>query len=118
MTSLLDSVVYVDDDSDTVSERKPEVARDSIQREAGNSAQWLKDNRLCVAGNNSKFLMIGTNQLRRSRINKEFKIVVDNQEVPETSSEKLLGVVINNTLTWKNHLYGDDENEGGWECLG
>ena len=40
------------------------------------------------------------------------KIVVDNQEIRETSSEKLLGLVINNTLTWKNHLYGDGENEG------
>ena len=55
-----DSVVYVDDDSDTVSERNPEVARDSIQREAGNSAQWLKDNRLCVAGSKSKLLVVGT----------------------------------------------------------
>ena len=30
----------------------------------------------------------------------------------ESTSEKLLGVVINNTLTWKNHLYGDADNEG------
>ena len=30
------------------------------------------------------------------------KIVVDEQEITETSSEKLLGVVVNNTLTWKN----------------
>ena len=30
----------------------------------------------------------------------------------ETDSEKLLGVVVNNTLTWKNHLHGDTENIG------
>ena len=75
-----DSVVYVDDDSDTVSERNPTAARDSIECEASNSAQWLKDNRLCVAGNKSKFLMLGTNQLRMARIDREFKIVVDDQE--------------------------------------
>ena len=107
-----DSIVYVDDDSDTVSKKNPEGARDSIEREAGNSAQWLKDNRLCVAGNKSKFLMVGTSQLRKSKIKKEFKIVVDNQEIQETSSEKILGVIVNNVLTWKNHLYGDEENEG------
>ena len=50
--------------------------------------------------------------MRKARIDREFKIVVDDQEISETSSEKLLGVVINNTLTWKNHLYGDDENDG------
>ena len=58
-----------------------------------------------MAGSKSKFLMIGTNQLRKSRIDKEFKISVDDQEISETSSEKLLGVIVNNTLTWKNHLF-------------
>ena len=30
----------------------------------------------------------------------------------ETKSEKLLGITLNNQLTWKNHLYGDEENMG------
>ena len=107
-----ESVVYVDDDSDTVSSKDPVELRDSIEREAGNSAQWLKDNRLCVAGNKSKLLVIGTNQMRRSKLSEELKIVVDGQEIVETSSEKLLGIVVNNSLSWKNHLYGDNENEG------
>ena len=37
---------------------------------------------------------------------------MDGQEIIETESEKLLGIVVNNSLTWKNHLYGDTENEG------
>ena len=45
-----ESIVYVDDDSDIVSNKDPEHLRESIEQEAGNSAQWLKDNRLCVAG--------------------------------------------------------------------
>ena len=107
-----ESVIYVDDDSDTVTGNDPEELRNSIELEAGNFAQWLKDNRLCVAGSKSKFLMIGTQKLRKAKIESQAKIIVDGQEVIETSSEKLLGVVVNNTLTWKNHLYGDSENEG------
>ena len=53
------SVVYVDDDSDTVHAKDPEVLRNLIEQEAGNSAQWLKDNRLCVAGSKSKLMIIG-----------------------------------------------------------
>ena len=45
-----DSVVYIDDDSDNVSAAAPEYLKNLIQQEASNSAQWLKDNRLCVAG--------------------------------------------------------------------
>ena len=104
--------MYVDDDSDTVHAKDPEVLRDLIEQEAGNSADWLRDNRLCVAGDKSKLMVIGTSKLRASRIKREAKIVVDGKEIVETASEKLLGVVINNELTWKNHLYGDDENEG------
>ena len=37
---------------------------------------------------------------------------MDGQRIEETDSEKLLGVVINNILSWKEHLYGDDENPG------
>ena len=40
------------------------------------------------------------------------KIQVDGKEVTESESEKLLGVVINSELTWRTHLYGDNENEG------
>ena len=106
------SVVYVDDDSDTVSAGDPTVLRDSIEYEAGNSAQWLKDNRLCVAGEKSKLLVIGTKKMRSAKMTEELKIKVDNKEIVETSSEKLLGIVVNNELSWKNHLYGDADNEG------
>ena len=106
------SVVYVDDDSDIVSAKDPEVLRDSIEHEAGNSAQWLADNRLCVAGSKSKLLVIGTEKLKKMKNVGETKIIVDGKVIPATSSEKLLGVVLNNSLTWKHHLYGDAVHEG------
>ena len=53
-----------------------------------------------------------TSKLRASKVRTKAKIVVDDKEITETDSEKLLGVVVNNQLTWKNHLYGDNENEG------
>ena len=107
-----ESVVYVDDDSDCVCANEPDELRDLIEQEAGHSAQWLQDNRLCVAGEKSKLLVIGTNQMRSSKLSGELKIIIDGKEVTETGSEKLLGVVMNNQLTWKHHLYGDQENEG------
>ena len=40
------------------------------------------------------------------------EIDVDRNKVSASRSEKLLGVVCNDKLTWKNHLYGDNENSG------
>ena len=83
-----ESIVNIDDDSDTVSSKDPEILRDSIEQEAGNSASWLKDNRLCVACDKSKLLVIGTRKLRASKLTGDFKIVVDDKVINETSSEK------------------------------
>ena len=107
-----EAVVYVDDDSDTVHAAEPEQLKNLIQKEAENSAMWLSDNGLCVAGDKSKLLVVGTRQRRKQKLNNKMSINVDGQEIVETESEKLLGVIINNELTWKNHLHGDDSNEG------
>ena len=40
------------------------------------------------------------------------EIEVDGHKVKESQSERLLGVLINNTMTWENHLYGNSEYKG------
>ena len=44
-------------------------------------------------------------------------IVIAEDTIEESQSEKILGVVVNNTITWKNHLYGDEDNIGLVPCL-
>ena len=55
-----ESVIYVDDDTDSVSAKNPGDSVEKLQREVNNSVNWLKDNRLCVAGDKSKILIVGT----------------------------------------------------------
>ena len=107
-----EAVVYVDDDSDSVHDADPVKLKNLIQQETENSAAWLSDNRLCVAGDKSKLMVIGTRSLRNQKLTNKMKIQVDGKEVTQSESEKLLGVVINSELTWRTHLYGDNENEG------
>ena len=113
-----DSVLYVDDDTDVVSHDNPVELNQKIQYKADNSVGWLRDNRMCVAGKKSKLLIIGTRQLRASKLTQKMSVNVEAMEVEETKSEKLLGLVINNELTWHEHLYGetwrvDGENSQG-----
>ena len=107
-----ESVVYVDDDTDSVHSGDPEQLVEKLQREVNNTVSWLKDNRLCVAGDKSKLLVVGTPELRTARLTDQLAIEVDGQQVAETGSEKLLGLVVNNRLSWKEHLHGDQENPG------
>ena len=68
---------------------------------------------MVVAGEKCKLLVLATIERRAAEhLDSEMKISVDGEEVVESSSEKLLGVVLNNHLTWKYHLYGDKDNKG------
>jgi hypothetical protein len=70
---------------------------------------------MVCSGAKTKLLIVGTKELRRTKLSNNditIKINVDGYEVEESESERLLGVIINNTMTWEHHLYGNDENKG------
>ena len=69
--------------------------------------KWLQR-----TGHKSKLLVIGHPELRAARLTGKLAIEVDGQRIEETDSEKLLGVIISNKLSWKDHLYGDKDNQG------
>ena len=67
------------------------------------------------SGSKTKLLVVGTKELRKSKLTNQDKVIeieVDGHKVNESQSERLLGVIINNTMTWENHLFGNDENKG------
>ena len=96
-----ESVLYADDDTDNVSDSNLQALQHKTQAEADLSTAWVSDNRLVCSGNKTKLLVIGTKELRRVRGGQETKISINvaGHRVEESSSEKLLGLIINNTLT-------------------
>jgi hypothetical protein len=83
--------------------------------EANKSTSWVKDNKLVCSGSKTKLLVIGTKELRNCKLisqEKVIKIDVAGHEVIESTSERLLGLIINNTMTWEHHLYGNQEHKG------
>ena len=113
-----ESVLYVDDDTDVIHDHDPDHLLQKIQVQADRSAGWLKDNRMCVSGDKSKLLVTGTKKLRSVKLTRPMEIQVDNKIVMETKSEKLLGVIINNEMTWTEHLYGETWRDGDKNASG
>ena len=64
----------MDEDSDNVHDKVPEVVRQLTEKEANNSASWLKDNRLCVAGEKRKLLIVGTKKLKALKVPQKLKL--------------------------------------------
>ena len=109
------SIIYADDDTDNVSSKDPNILQQKIQREANLSVSWVRDNKMVCSGKKTKLLIVGTKEMRKSKLedyNIIIKINVDGHEVVESESERLLGVLINNKMTWEHHLYGNDEHKG------
>ena len=104
------SVLFADDDTDNTSDKNPVELIEKIQREADRSAAWVEDNKMACAGDKTKLLIIGTKQLRANKLNdheENLSVNVCGAEVKATESEKLLGLIINNELTWRHYLYGE-----------
>ena len=111
-----ESVLYADDDTANVADDDPEELKNKIQREAIRSTDWVGDNRMVCSGDKTKLLIIGTSQLKKSKLpntNTKVQIEVCGQTVVESRSEKLLGLIVNNQLTWKEYLYGEHWREKG-----
>ena len=91
-----------------VHDGNPEKLKKKIQREACRSTEWVSDNRMVCAVTKTKLLVIATDQRRRSRFHdQKMKVTVCNAIIEDTKSEKLLGLIVNNNLTWKEYLYGE-----------
>ena len=51
-------------------------------------------------------------KIKLERRNLSLKVNICGEVKHESTSEKLLGIFINNTATFKHHMYGDEENQG------
>ena len=110
-----ESVVYVDDNTDIVSASDIDILQTKAQVKADDSSSWLKANRMCVAGSKSKLLVVGTRHQKVVACQQIglLTVKIDNKIITETTSEKLLGLILNNRFTWKEYLYGEN-----WRTLG
>jgi hypothetical protein len=105
------SVLYADDDTDNASDKDPEILISKIQHEANMSTSWVSDNMLVCSGDKTKLLIIATAAMRKARLaGRQFQIIVLGNIVKESICEKILGVLVNNQLTWHHHLYGDNSD--------
>ena len=83
------SVIYADDDTDNVRDNDPDTLQQKIQREANLSTSWVSDNKLVCSGSKTKLLIIGTKELRKTKLvskNQTISIIVDGHEVKESES--------------------------------
>ena len=110
-----DIIIYADDNTPFTADKDPPVLQAKLQREADIVTDWFDRNDMVVSGDKTKLIIITTAANRSTKLESRdftFNVSICGDIKKETESEKLLGIILNNKLTWKNHLYGNEENLG------
>ena len=108
-------VVYADDNTPIAADADPVALQGKIQVDADVVTGWFKKNDMICSSEKTKLLVIGTHANRQRKLfqnNQSLRVNVCDEIKVESGSEKLLGVIVNNTATFRHHLHGDDDNPG------
>ena len=85
---------------------RPACQKNKIQNKGTIVTDWFGKNDISCSGENTKLLFLGTRARRvslRENVNFSPEVTICGEVIREITSENLLGLVINNTITWKHH---------------
>ena len=117
-TSLLDLILFADDTTLLFSHRDIASKNDIINRELQEICNWFQANKLSVNAKKTNYMVLGTNHsttkfvdvnqdtdsTQDSHTKSKLNIKLDGVSLNRVSSTKFLGVIIDENLTWKNHI--------------
>ena len=71
-----------------------------LNEELKNISLWLKVNKLSLNVKKTHFIVF----TKRKKFNESIKLFIDNQTIDEVRSTKILRVIIDKNITWKDHV--------------
>ena len=94
-------IIYADDTTLYFSSDNPTLLKDTILDALSEASAWLRKNRLVVNTSKSNFITLGS----PSRVdNLRLSLQLSDEYLPVSNSSKLLGVVIDSSLSFKDHV--------------
>ena len=104
--------MYVDDISAVVSGHQLDAVMTKAQQLTDNQVEWLEDNGMVVSPGKSKLIICTTRDLRRARIQHlPDGVWVQGNLVAPTQSERILGIYLDQSMSWETHLWGENWRE-------
>ena len=82
-----------------------------INKELQEVTNWFKANKLSVNAGKTNYMLLGTRYGNAKYVesvpaNRDIQVKLDDTNLQKVSSTKFLGVIIDENLTWKNHIDG------------
>ena len=93
-------------DDTTIHSGSPDLGtlQASLQDSINDLANWSEMNHMVLHPQKTKYMLITTRQKRQNLETKLRPLTINNQIIDEVDNHKVLGVTIDNNLSWTNHL--------------
>ena len=95
--------IFADDATLQDSSNLPDSLSQNLQSDVNNVISWCKQNDMLLNERKTKCMLIGTSQ-KLSKCNSNLEIKVNDHYIENSKCEKLLGVHIDQKLSYENHI--------------
>ena len=95
------SSLYADDSTLIIQGTSKEQLQDKANEQLAGIRRWLNANKVCLNLSKTSYMVV-TN--KPSIYQSEFDIKIDNQPINRTTSAKVLGVILDDRLSFKKHV--------------
>ncbi|CAB3994751.1 Hypothetical predicted protein [Paramuricea clavata] len=95
--------MYADDSTIHTSARTVEELNNKLTEDMTNVQAWCTDNNMVINDGKTKAMMITTSQ-RAATLNSNLRVEFTGVQLKNTNNEKILGVVMNEHLSWKQQI--------------
>jgi hypothetical protein len=100
VSKIASSILFADDTS-IISHSNLDEFKNNINLAMNETVVWFQSNFLMLNCNKTHFLQFLSKKQNAMKI----QIVISNSVITNTNSTKLLGLTIDNTLSWKEHIF-------------
>ena len=103
-TDSANTEFYADDTNLYVCGESLEIIESNLQIALDCLAKWCKCNDMLINTTKTKVMLITTHQKRTSLINGQLSLHLNDDELNMITNDKVLGIIIDNNLTWSQHV--------------
>jgi len=100
ISKLANPILFADDTSVIISNTNPEEFKNNINSVMTEITNWFQSNLLTMNCNKTHFMQFLTKKQNERKI----PIIIPNSIKTNINSTKFLGLIIDNTLLWKDHI--------------
>ena len=96
--NILDFILFADDTTILYSHESVESQISVMKAELKEVSNWFKTN------SKTNYMMLGTSHMTSVKAQQHFNVILDDTVLDRVKNTKFLGVLIDETLTWKCHI--------------